>query len=75
MKKIVAILWHNSANRMRVLRAEIDKIANVSIFSAGSLGDLVRHPRSAAKQLHHHRATDRARRYAPLHKVPPCVTH
>ena len=39
MKKIVAILWHNSANRMRVLRAEINKIANVSIFSAGSLGD------------------------------------
>ena len=39
MKKIVAILWHNSANRMRVLRAEIDKIAYVSIFSAGSLGD------------------------------------
>lgn len=39
MKKIVAILWHNSANRMRVLREEIDKIANVSIFSAGSLGD------------------------------------
>ena len=27
MKKIVAILWHNSANRMRSLREEIDKIA------------------------------------------------
>ena len=39
MKKIVAILWHNSANRMRVLREEIDQIADVRIFSAGSLGD------------------------------------
>lgn len=39
MKKIVAILWHNSANRMRVLREEVEKIADVRIFSAGSLGD------------------------------------
>ena len=39
MKKIVAILWHNSANRMRALRKEIEKIADVSIFSAGALGD------------------------------------
>ena len=39
MKKIVAILWHNAANRMRSLRAEIDKIADVRIFSAGALGD------------------------------------
>ena len=39
MKKIVSILWHNSANRMRVLREEVEKIADVRIFSAGSLGD------------------------------------
>lgn len=39
MKKIVAILWHNSANRMRVLREEVEKISDVRIFSAGSLGD------------------------------------
>ena len=39
MKKIVAILWHNSANRMRTLREEVEKIADVRIFSAGSLGD------------------------------------
>lgn len=39
MKKIVAILWHNSANRMRVLREEVEKIADVRIFSSGSLGD------------------------------------
>ena len=39
MKKIVAILWHNSANRMRTLRQEVEKIADVRIFSAGSLGD------------------------------------
>ena len=39
MKKIVAILWHNSANRMRSLREDIAKIADVVIFSAGALGD------------------------------------
>ena len=39
MKKIVAVLWHNSANRMRALREEIEKIADVQIFSAGALGD------------------------------------
>ena len=39
MKKIVAVLWHNSANRMRALREDIEKIAEVEIFSAGSLGD------------------------------------
>ena len=39
MKKIVAVLWHNSANRMRALRKEVEKIANVQIFSAGALGD------------------------------------
>ena len=32
MKKIVAILWHNSANRMRALREEIEK----SLMSAFS---------------------------------------
>ena len=26
MKKIVAVLWHNSANRMRALREEVEKI-------------------------------------------------
>ena len=39
MKKIVAVLWHNSANRMRALREEIEKIADVQIFSAGALVD------------------------------------
>ena len=39
MKKIVAVLWHNSANRMRALREEIAKIADVQVFSAGALGD------------------------------------
>ena len=39
MKKIVAVLWHNSANRMRALREEVEKIADVQIFSAGALGD------------------------------------
>ena len=39
MKKIVAVLWHNSANRMRILREEVEKIADVRIFSAGALGD------------------------------------
>ena len=39
MKKIVAVLWHNSANRMRVIRDEVEKIADVRIFSAGALGD------------------------------------
>ena len=34
MKKIVAVLWHNSANRMRALRGEMEKIADVQIFSA-----------------------------------------
>ena len=29
MKKIVAVLWHNSANRMRALREEVEKIAQV----------------------------------------------
>ena len=39
MKNITAILWHNSANRMRTLREELNGIANVRIFSAGALGD------------------------------------
>ena len=39
MKKIVAVLWHNSANRMRALREDVAKIADVRIFSAGALGD------------------------------------
>lgn len=39
MKKIVAILWHNSANRMRALREEVEKIVDVRIFSASALGD------------------------------------
>ena len=39
MKKIVAVLWNNSANRLRSLRAEVEKIADVRIFSASGLGD------------------------------------
>ena len=39
MKKIVAVLWHNSANRLRALREDVEKIAKVQIFSAGALGD------------------------------------
>ena len=39
MKKIVAILWHNSANRMRALRPQLEEIADIRIFSAGALGD------------------------------------
>ena len=39
MKKIVAVLWHNSANRLRALREDVEKIADVQIFSAGALGD------------------------------------
>ena len=39
MKKIVAVLWHNSANRMRTLRNELEKIANVQIFSSGALAE------------------------------------
>lgn len=39
MKKIVAVLWHNSANRVRILREELDKIAQVTIFSSGALAE------------------------------------
>ena len=39
MKKIVAVLWHNSANRMRVLHEQLGRIADLTIFSAGALGD------------------------------------
>lgn len=39
MKKIVAILWHNSANRMRTLKNEWNQIADLCIFSAGALED------------------------------------
>ncbi|MDO4454041.1 MAG: cobaltochelatase subunit CobN [Eubacteriales bacterium] len=39
MKKIVAVLWHNSANRMRMIRKELNQIADISIFSAGALDD------------------------------------
>lgn len=39
MKKIVAVLWHNSANRVRTLREELDKIAQVTIFSSGALAE------------------------------------
>ena len=36
MKKIVAVLWHNSANRMRTLREELNQIAHIQIFSSGA---------------------------------------
>lgn len=39
MKKIVTVLWHNSANRMRALQKELDQIAHVRIFSAGALAE------------------------------------
>lgn len=39
MKKIVAVLWHNSANRMRTLREELNQIAHIQIFSSGALAE------------------------------------
>ena len=39
MKTITAVLWHNSANRLRQLQFELNKIAHVKIFSAGALSD------------------------------------
>ena len=39
MRTITAILWHNSANRMRSLRSQWQDIADLRIFSAGALGD------------------------------------
>ena len=39
MKKIVAVLWHNSANRMRVLQENLKTVADIRIFSAASLGE------------------------------------
>ena len=39
MKKIVAVLWDHSANRLRAIREDVEKIAEVQIFSAGALGD------------------------------------
>ena len=37
MKKIVTVLWHNSANRLNMLKPQTDKFVHLKVYSAAAL--------------------------------------
>ncbi len=39
MKKIVTVLWHNSANRLNMLKPQTDKFVHLKVYSAAALSD------------------------------------
>ena len=39
MKKIVAVLWHNSANRLNMLQSQTDEFVCLKVYSAAALSD------------------------------------
>ena len=39
MKKIVAVLWHNSANRLNMVLPEVSTFVNLKVYSAAALSD------------------------------------
>ena len=39
MKKIVAVLWHNSANGLNMLQSQTDEFVCLKVYSAAALSD------------------------------------